>query len=261
MGRLTVFLTGATGVIGSRVVGHDVVINLATHIPPSRRAFFPGAWRQNSRVRSVVSANLAMSALACGAARFIQESFAPIYEDAGDAWIDERGPIRVARYNRSVLHAERAAEQVTPEGVAGVVLRFAYFYGADSDFTRDAIRYARRGWAPALGSPESFISSVSHDDAAAAVAAALDVPAGIYNVCDDRPVRRREFTDALAAAMHVPPPRFFPTWVARLAGSLGETLARSQRIANRKLRGASPWAPRYPSVVEGWQAVLADLPR
>src|SRR6266571_127239 len=76
-----------------------------------------------------------------------------------------------------------------------------------------------------------------------------------------RPVRRREFTDALAAAMHVPPPRFFPTWVARLAGSLGETLARSQRIANRKLRGASPWAPRYPSVVEGWQAVLADLPR
>ncbi len=130
---------------------------------------------------------------------------------------------------------------------------------------------SRRGWAPALGSPESFISSVSHDDAAAAVAAALDVPAGIYNVCDDRPViynvcddrpvRRREFTDALAAAMHVPPPRFFPTWVARLAGSLGETLARSQRIANRKLRGASPWAPRYPSVVEGWQAVLADLPR
>src|SRR6266702_6893725 len=43
VGRLTVFLTGATGVIGSRVVGHDVVINLATHIPPSRRAFFP-AW-------------------------------------------------------------------------------------------------------------------------------------------------------------------------------------------------------------------------
>jgi len=107
VGRLTVFLTGATGVIGSRVVGHDVV-----------------------------SANLATSALACGAARFIQESFAPIYEDAGDAWIDERGPIRVARYNRSVLHAERAAERVTPEGVAGVVLRFAYFYGADSDFTR-----------------------------------------------------------------------------------------------------------------------------
>ncbi len=120
---------------------------------------------------------------------------------------------------------------------------------------------SRRGWAPALGSPESFISSVSHDDAAAAVAAALDVPAGIYNVCDDRPVRRREFTDALAAALHVPPPRFVPTWVARLAGSLGETLARSQRIANRKLRGASPWAPRYPSVVEGWQAVLAELPR
>jgi len=78
-------------------------------------------------------------------------------------------------------------------------------------------------------------------------------------VSDDRPVRRREFVDALAEALGVPPPRFFPRWLTVLAGSLGETLARSQRIANRKLRTASGWAPRYPSVVEGWSAVVAAL--
>ena len=236
------------------VAGHDVVINLATHIPASARAFFPGAWRETNRMRRLVSHSLATAA---GTSRFIQESFAPIYEDAGDRWIDEDAPVRVARYNRGVLDAEAAAGRVTRDGGTGVVLRFAFFYGADSDFTRDAIRYVRRGRAPVLGSPSGFISAVSHDDAATAVIAALAVPAGTYNVSDDRPLRRREFVDALAEALGVPPPKFFPRWLAVLAGSLGETLARSQRIANGKLRAASGWAPRYPSVVEGWSAVVA----
>jgi len=236
------------------VAGHDVVINLATHIPASARAFFPGAWRETNRMRRLVSHSLATAA---GTSRFIQESFAPIYGDAGDRWIDEDAPVRVARYNRGVLDAEAAAGRVTWDGGTGVVLRFAFFYGADSDFTRDAIRYVRRGRAPVLGSPSGFISAVSHDDAATAVIAALAVPAGTYNVSDDRPLRRREFVDALAEALGVPPPKFFPRWLAVLAGSLGETLARSQRIANGKLRAASGWAPRYPSVVEGWRAVVA----
>ncbi|OLC73458.1 MAG: hypothetical protein AUH78_13575 [Gemmatimonadetes bacterium 13_1_40CM_4_69_8] len=245
--------------VGRAVAGHDVVINLATHIPPSARAFVPGAWRENNRMRRLASHNLATAVLSSGAGRFIQESFAPIYGDAGDRWIDEDAPVRVARYNRAVLDAEAAAARVTRDGGTGVVLRFAYFYGADSDFTQDAIRYVRRGRAPVLGSPNGFISSIAHDDAAAAVTAALAVPAGTYNVSDDRPVRRREFADALADALGVPPPKFFPRWLAVLAGSLGETLARSQRIANRKLRAASGWAPRYPSVLEGWSAVLAAL--
>src|SRR5437667_3131060 len=38
--------------VRSAVAGHDVVINLATSIPPSSHAFLPGAWRKNDRVRS-----------------------------------------------------------------------------------------------------------------------------------------------------------------------------------------------------------------
>ena len=40
-------------------------------------------------------------------------------------------------------------------------------------------------------------------------------------------------------------------------GSVGEMLARSVRISNRKLRAASTWAPRYPSVRQGWNHALA----
>jgi 2-alkyl-3-oxoalkanoate reductase len=242
--------------VRAAVAAHEVVINLATSIPPSSRALLPGAWRENDRVRRVVSRNLAEAAVAAGAARFIQESFAPIYPDRGDEWIEESTPVRPARYNRSVLDAEAAAERLARGGGAGVVLRFALFYGPDSDFTLDMIRYVRKGWAPALGGPAAFMSSVSHDDAASAVIAALDVPAGVYNVVDDEPLRRREFFDALAAALGVAPPRFPPAWFARLAGSLGETLARSQRISNRKLKAESGWTPGAPSAREGWRLVV-----
>lgn len=307
MSGKSIFVSGATGVIGRRVVpllveaghrvtavgrtaakravlerqgataipvdlfdvaavrravrGHEVIVNMATHIPSSTYTFVPGAWRQNDRVRRYISANLAAAVLATGAERMVQESFAPIYGAAGDSWIDEAAPLRTARYNRSVLDAESAAERVTRGGAAGVVLRFAYFYGADSDFTRDMMRYARRGRAPVFGSPDGFVSSVALDDAAAAVVAALAVPAGCYNVTDDRPVTRREFAEALATALGAPAPKFFPAWVAALGGSVGEMLARSQRISNAKLKAASGWAPRYPSVIGGWHAVVAEAMR
>ena len=241
------------------VEGHEVVVNLATHIPPTSRAFLPGAWRENDRIRREGSRILADAAIGAGARRFLQESFAPMYADAGEEWIDERSRLRPARYNRSTIDAEISADRATQAGLEGVVLRFGMFYGPDSGQLRDMIRIVRAGWSPLPGSPEAFVSPVSHDDAATAVVAALDVPAGVYNVTDDEPVRRREFVDVLAAALGVPEPRFPPAWMARLGGSLGELLARSLRISNRKLREASGWAPEYPSVREGLPAAVRGI--
>jgi nucleoside-diphosphate-sugar epimerase len=302
---MRIFLTGATGVIGRRVLplltaaghhvsavvhrlrsraaieragavpveldlfaedavrravaGHDAVINLATHLPRGFRMFLPGAWAENDRIRHLASANLVDAALERGVGRFIQESFAPIYADGGDTWIDEHAKIAPVRYNRSVADAEASARRFSDSGRAGVVLRFAAFYGPDSWFTRDLIGYVRHGWAPVPGAPDSYLSSVSHDDAAAAVVAALNASAGTYNVVDDAPMRRREFFDVAAAALRVPPPKLPPLWMKHVFGSLGEMMARSLRISNRKLREACAWAPKYPSMREGWPAVLAEL--
>jgi nucleoside-diphosphate-sugar epimerase len=236
------------------------VINLPTAIPPASKALIPGAWRPTARIRRIGSANLAAAARAGGATRFIQESFAPIYEDAGNKWIDERSPVRAARYNRAVLDAEHAAEAFTDGSREGVVLRFAFFYGPDSDFLHDMIANVRRGWAPGFG-PDGYISSISHDDAASAVVAALQLPAGIYNVTDNEPVTRREFFQTLATVVGAPEPRFPPAWISHLLGSLGETLARSQRMSNRKLRTASAWSPKFPSVREGLAEAVAKRRR
>jgi nucleoside-diphosphate-sugar epimerase len=241
------------------VAGHDAVINLATSIPRGARAFLPGAWRENDRIRSVASAYLVDAAVAGGATRFVQESFAPVYPDRGDEWIDETTPLKVARYNRTVADAERAAAGFNAGGRSAVILRFGFFYGPDSGYTLDLIRFVRKGFVPLPAPARGFVSSVSHDDAASAVVAALGAGAGVYNVIDDEPMRRREFFDALAEALGVRPPRLAPAWLSVLAGSVGETLSRSQRISNRKLRTHVGWAPQYPSVREGWRAVLASL--
>jgi len=240
------------------VAGHEVVINLATHIPASSvRMLLPGAWRQNDRIRKLASANLADAAMATGAARFIQESFAPVYHDGGDGWIDEEWPIEPVRYNRTVADAEASAHRFADRGGAGVVLRFAAFYGPDAYQSRDMINLVRRGWIPLPGPADAFFSSISHDDAAAAVVAALDVPAGTYNVVDNEPLTRREHANVLAAALGVPPPRPLPPWIPALMGSLGRLMSRSLRISNHKLCHHGAWTPAHPSMRDGWHS-LAD---
>lgn len=237
----------------------DVVVNLATHIPSSAtKMMLPWAWHENDRVRRVVSSNLAEAARAGGADCFIQESFAPIYEDAGDQWIDESWAVRPARYNRSVIDAERSANRFTKHGGRGIVLRFAYLYGPDSPQTHEMMGMVKKGISPIPGAPDAYFSSVSHDDAAAAVVTAIHIPAGTYNVSDDEPLKRREWIDSLAKALGVKTPSMLPGWLVKIGGSTTELLSRSQRISSRKLRETSDWHPTAPSVRDAWPSIVAS---
>jgi nucleoside-diphosphate-sugar epimerase len=302
---MRIFLTGATGVIGRRVVplllakrhevtvatraegrplpwksevraepinlfdpatlgpalqGQDAVINLATHMPSSTtKMMFRRSWRENDRIRRIGSRNLAQAAMTSEVECLLQESFAPAYPDRGDDWIDESVPLQPSVYNRTVLDAESSAGQFSAAGRRAVVLRFAAFYGPDSGPLKDFIRLLRKGWALLPGGPRMYISSVSHDDAATAVVAALNARAGAYNVVEDDPVRHEVYAGSLASLLGLSPPRFPPAWATPLFGAAGEMLARSLRISNRKLKAETGWTPRYPSVREGWVATLREL--
>jgi nucleoside-diphosphate-sugar epimerase len=239
--------------------GCDVVVNLATHMPASgTQVFRRSAWKENDRVRRLGSSNLVDAALAAGVRRYVQESFAPVYPDCGDRWIDEDVPLQPVRYNRSVTDAESSAARFTKAGGAGIVLRFASFYGSDSRFLAEGIRQVKKGREFLPGSPGAFVSSVSHDDAATAAAAALKAPAGVYNVVDDEPLTRRDYFDSLARALGVPPPTPLPWWVKWLLGPVGELLSRSQRISNLRLRSVTDWTPKCPSVREGWPSAVGN---
>lgn len=302
---MRIFITGATGVIGSRAVplllqaghtvtaasrsehnrdvlrkagaapvdvdlfdansirrviaGHDAVINLATHIPSSAvKIMIRWAWRTNDRIRRDASAAIATAAIAEGVGRIIQESFALIYPDRDDAWIDESTPVAPTSYNKSVLDAERSAQRFTEGGGTGVVLRFGGLYGPDA-LLAEMLNMMRKGMSPVPGDPGAFLSSLSQDDAATAVVAALGVPAGAYNVVEDEPMRRGDWTRSLATAAGIPVPRPIPAWMTAIGGSMLKLMSRSERVSNRKFRDASGWAPKYPKASDAWSDVLGSL--
>ena len=240
------------------VAGHDVVANLATHIPPTWKMAMPKAWDENDRIRREVSRNLVDAALATGAERYIQESIAFMYGDHGAEWIDEETPLAPVPYVQSAVEGEDQARRFTDGGGIGIVLRFGGFYGPDSGQTRDMIRAARAHLAPALGSRDSYFPALHLDDAGSAVVAALDAPAGTYNVVGDA-LTWGEQMDALAGAVGVRRLAFPPAAGVKMAGKAAALMQRSERVSNAKFKKATGWEPAYPSSRDGWPAVVRQM--
>ena len=242
--------------VHAAVAGHEVVCNLATAIPVGDRANNPSAWEANDRIRRVGSRNLVDAALAAGASRYLQESIVFVYADGGERFLDESAEIAAAGVTGAALLAEAEAARFAEHGGAGVALRFGQFYGFDSGHTVQAIEAALAGLPVELGPESAYRSSVTTDDAASAVMAALDAPSGVYNVVDDRPLPRGEYVDALADALGVPSPTARSVTLELPAPF--SVMLRSLRVSNQRFKETTGWQPRFPSAWEGWAAVIAD---
>jgi nucleoside-diphosphate-sugar epimerase len=242
------------------VAGCDAVVNMATRIPVGPQAALRGAWRENDRIRSEGSRNLVDAALAAGATRYVQESIVFPYRDQGAAWITEDAPVELEFQLFSAIEAEAQAARFTAqsgERGTGVALRFGMFLDEDSGHTRDAVKMLRRRQSPLFGALDAYAASVMVRDAARAVVAALDAPAGLYNVVDDEPLTRRDHLAAAAAAFGLATPRPLPEAIGKLPRV--RVLARSQRVSNAKFKEATGWAPEYHSAREGWAAVASRM--
>jgi UDP-glucose 4-epimerase len=237
----------------SAFAGADIVINLLTHVPPADRMALPGAWDENDRLRREASAVIARAAHAAGAGRLVQESLAFLYADAGDAWLDENAPVLGGGTTTTALAAESNATHLFAGDT--VILRFGLFIGPDSDLTQADIEGARnRGASPSIGRRDAYRPTVWIDDAAAAVAAALDAPPGTYNVVDADPPTRGEIDAALAdvvgrSGLWAPIDEIPPAL---------EPVARSQRVSSRRLREVTGWKPRVRGGTEGWRLIVAE---
>jgi nucleoside-diphosphate-sugar epimerase len=245
--------------LAAAFAGQDAVINLATHIPTTMTAMmFRSGWRENDRIRSEGARNVSEAASEAGVRIVIQESFGLAYPSMGDAWVDERVPLAPVANCATVPDAEAAVAGFTHRGGRGVALRLAGFYGPDASQTLLMAKSVSWHWVPLPGKPSSYLSSLSHDDAATAVVAALSAPAGVYNVADNEPMRRKAFFDAIAATLHVGPPHFLPEWTAALMGIAGPVLKRSIRLSNDRFRQATGWAPSAPSAADGLPSAIRE---
>jgi nucleoside-diphosphate-sugar epimerase len=227
--------------------GADAVVNLLTHIPTIDRMADPSAWEENDRLRTEASAAIARAAQAARVPRLVQESIAFVYADGGDAWLDEDAPVAGGGVATAPLTAERNARELF--GGDAVVLRFGLFIGPDSRSTLAALEAARGGASIAAGPPTAYRPTIWLDDAAAAIAAALRVPAGTYNVADTDPATNAEIDAAVAAAVGVEALRTGPPQDG--------SLARSQRVSNHRLREASGWAPSLRAATASWSRIAA----
>ena len=252
-GPVTVDLFDAEAVAGA-VVGHEVVINLATSIPPLAKSARGSSWALNEQLRRQASGHLVDGAIATGAGRYVQESICFPYLDNGTDWIDEDhgvdhvGPFAGAR------DAEAAAGRFGELGGAGVVLRFAQFYAPDSSHTQAFNAAVRCRVNPFIGAPDGYSSFLHAEDAGSAVVAALRAPSGIYNVVDDEPVTRAEAGRIVASALGVKPPHALPRVLRAASPAAGKLLMRSLRVSNRRFKAATGWVPAHPSIRGSWPA-------
>lgn len=225
------------------VAGHDVVINLATHIPPGTSAMRSKNWRENDRIRTEASKNLADAAAAEGVLRLVQEAISFVYEDGGQEWITERHAVRPNAVTASSIIATEHAMNFADAYRFVVVLRFGLLYGNEPT-TRWQLDRVRKGKPIVMGDPAGYLSPITVQDAAGAVVASLAAPSGVYNV-SGQPLTRAEWAAAFGAAAGVGgPARYFSPMTVRLLGSKIEPFLRSQRISSDAFHNATGWRAR-----------------
>jgi nucleoside-diphosphate-sugar epimerase len=153
--------------VAEAVRGCEAVYHLATRIPPPEAQGLPGAWAENDRLRTEASRVLVDAAIEAGASVFVQPSVTFVYPEGP---VDEETPVVEGDRLTSALAAERQAQRFTEAGGRGVVLRLGLLWGSTTG----------------LDDPDDRYGATLHvSDAGTALLAALDAPAGIYNVVSD----------------------------------------------------------------------------
>ena len=243
------------------VAGSDAVVRLTTKILSLMKIGRRGAWADTNRLRTEGARILVEAAMQERVPVYVHESVVFVYRDGGHAWLDENSPTDDggATPLRAALDGEGEAVRFTESGGRGIVLRFGGFYGPDAPSTVETAQMVRRRLLPLMGRGTNYLSSIYVSDAGRAVAAALRVPAGIYNICDDGPVPFAVYLRLVARSLGARPPWRLPGGLGSLMfGEVGRFIFRSLRVSNRRFKDAAGWAPEFPSVSDGWPRIVAQ---
>ena len=238
------------------MTGCDALVNLSAQIPVGSRARWPRAWRTHDLLRSEGARRLVTAARAAGVRRVVQQSVSFVYADQGDAWVTEQSPVGVTPATEPASVGELAVQDFSSACRFGVVLRMGLVLG-DSILSAWSLRAAAHGRPFGLGSPDGFMHVIHSDDVGAAVAAALHVPSGVYNVGSE-PVRRADLVAGYAKAAGRDDGAFQGPLMSRLAGHRLEPLARSLRVSSDRFGRATGWSPARESFDPAWVETTRD---
>jgi len=203
----------------------EAVINELTSLP---RRYTPAemqaAAERDRKVRVEGNINLLAGLRDAGARRYMVQSSGFWYAP-GPGLADESVPLissaspRVEASARTYRELEARAS-ATP-GIEFVALRYGFFYGPGTWYTRegDMGDQVRQQQVPIIGEGQGVYSFVHIDDAAEATAAALECPPGAYNIVDGHPSPLHVWLTAFARAAGAPaPPRVSEEEALRTSG-------------------------------------------
>jgi nucleoside-diphosphate-sugar epimerase len=190
----------------------DVVVDQLTWLPADPVDIIK-AMPNDTRLHREGGANLLAAAEALGVDRFIMQSRgfyldAPLGELADEtAQLRVEAPGEVGNSARAFGEYERRV--LESRTLAGVVLRYGFFYGPGTWYRPDGAvaEQVRQGEAMIIGSGNGVWSFVHIDDAVAATVASLTAEAGVYNVVDDDPLPVVEWLPAFARWINAPEPK------------------------------------------------------
>jgi nucleoside-diphosphate-sugar epimerase len=198
-----------------------------------------------------------LSNVAPAAGRWLYLSTTGVYAPCDDGrWLDEQALVNPGRGGAlAALAAERWLEEQLPaDGL--VILRAAGIYGPE----RVPRLAALRAGEPLEADPSSYLNLIHVEDLARLAQRMIEPTcrAGVYNVSDGNPVRRREYYQFLSRLLNAPPPVFFDTEKNRHPLPVGFGRSRgegSKRVSIEKLRKELD----YPFLFPDYQAGLRPL--
>lgn len=231
------------GAWSDEVAAADVVINLAGE------NIGDGRWteaRKNALVRSRIDSTTALATAvnrsADPAKLFLSASAVGYYGPRGDETLDENATRGVGFLADLVEKWESAARSV--EGNRRLVItRFGVVLDNGGGALAKMLLPFRLGLGGPIGSGKQWMSWIDREDVHRAIEWAIDHrdARGVYNVTSPQPVRNRDFTRALAAALHRPAFIPIPSFALRIAfGEMAdETLLTGQKVVPNRLASES----------------------
>ncbi len=173
--------------------------------------------------------------------RFLYVSSSSVYGQSDGCWVDETSLTEPQEESgRIVLEAERTLHAALP---GAVILRFSGIYGPGRLLRRATIVKGDT----IVGDADKWLNLIQVEDGARVILAAeAHATEGmVVNVCDDEPVRRRDFYTEMARVLSAPAPAF----VAPPPGQPTPPHERgNRRIRNGRMKEAlraELWYPDY----------------
>ena len=170
-----------------------------------------------------------------------------VYGDTGGAWVDESAPIGTGR------RSARSEADLAWQALGARVFRLPGIYGPG----RSVFERVAAGTAQRIDQPGQVFSRVHVNDIVNGVLAALDAPAGTYNLSDDEPASQNTLIEHACRLMCRDPPPLLALDEANLSPMARGFYAEDRRVANGKAKRVLGWAPAFPSYREGLASLLA----